>query len=328
MNKAPLSAPGIDLHIYGEENAANGTALITSRHGAGMDSALTTKLLNAVDFTKAPFDEETARSYINLEQDTGADELAHAMARKLAAETKLKIYLVSCGISRAFLDGNRLGKGQAIRLLGQYLPVDVIEKYFESIQVLNNLIQILNQAAKLHIGVHSMWPYNPLKAGKGISAVANDLPLEEQIRLYLQGSVKRPEVCLINSLELTEGGKRVSLQAAADMKLNSFLLSRLNQLGYKTSENDPYPMGRVRREDLEQGKFNREGIAADYFAFTSRQPGSNGSVLFECSKEILCIREGETGLYKPEVKRIEEVSTDFVTAIGEWQKKGGSRGRT
>ncbi|MBC7662006.1 MAG: hypothetical protein H7249_20115 [Chitinophagaceae bacterium] len=208
-------------------------------HGAGSNDFLR-------HFPELPADPQLQNvwplflSYLEIERDAGATEIAHAAAAKLAAHYAITALVVELNYPRGLVDGGRLRDHALRHCLPEPLATGLQKKMLDvhetSLLYMDRLYESMaHDHASFLIDVHTMASFCPVDAtGQKKTFPVSFDRLQEYIDQYLHAHRYRCQrkIDLICS---DEQGRKL-----ADTMLLATLTDSLREASYEYLENEPY----------------------------------------------------------------------------------------
>lgn len=179
-------------------------------------------------------------TYLAIERDVGATELAHGIALELALGFGIPSRVVEVNYPRGILDGGRLS-GHALRAclpptLMERLQESMLSVHAASLTYMDRLYEQMGSGSKsLLLDVHTMASYCPVdETGHKFTFPVSFPRLEAYVNQYLTANnhLAQRRIDLISA---DEDGRVI-----ADPRLLSALARELLAEGYACLENEPY----------------------------------------------------------------------------------------
>ncbi len=199
------------------------------------------------------------KTYIKIESDFGAQELAHAIAKQVH-ERGFTCIVCELDYPRGLLDGGR----QLDHCLREALPASVLDNHQEdwlqihqnSLTVLDELYDRLNKSEGLLLDIHTMASFSPMKEGKEHTFKETFDNLESYCQQFLQAPKTQENLRSIDIISQDGSGNEIGCNF-----LKNFLALGFREAGIDFVENHPYvaePAFLMNRHLL-----NTRGIAID-----------------------------------------------------------------
>ncbi|WP_141734290.1 N-formylglutamate amidohydrolase [Oligoflexus tunisiensis] len=179
-------------------------------------------------------------TYLAIERDVGADELAHAIAHNLARRYDIPCQVICVNYPRAIIDGGRLMDHCLRACLPTALFVELKERFLELHQQTLRRVDelyasIRSGAARYLIDVHTMASFCPID-GNGTRYI---LPVSfHRLEDYVNQFVEARDHKYRRSIDLITGDDHG--QRWADPRLVAEVQRALQAEGYPVVENFPY----------------------------------------------------------------------------------------
>lgn len=179
------------------------------------------------------------QSYLQIEQDFGATELAHSLAFEMQASYGISTRVVELNYPRGIVDGGRL-RGHGLR---SCLPTELFcrlqerfsEIHEDSLKYMDDLYKEFSKENCFLLDLHTMASYCPVDAAGKKSTFPISFPrLEDYVNQYFnaQNHAFARKIDLICS---DEKGRKL-----AHPVLLSAVARELYEAGYACLENEPY----------------------------------------------------------------------------------------
>jgi hypothetical protein len=229
-----MSYPSIKETFY--RNRQDKHVVLTVPHGAGFE-----KFLDVFPIIKTNADLQKAwptfMSYLAIEQDLGASEIAHAVAYELQLDN-VAAHVVEVNYPRGIVDGGRL-RDHCLRdclpsTLAESLREELLSLHDQSLAFMDQLYAGLTGKVYL-LDVHTMASFCPVDhLGRKRTFPVTFARLQGYVDQYLRASAyaHQRKIDLICS---DESGHRL-----ADPHLLSSIANALHHRGYAYLENEPY----------------------------------------------------------------------------------------
>jgi hypothetical protein len=179
-------------------------------------------------------------TYLAIERDVGADELAHAIAHNLARRYDVSSQVVSVNYPRAIIDGGRLMDHCLRACLPTALFVELKERFLAIHQHTVDRVNALYEAMRADqadylIDVHTMASFCPVD-GNGSRYI---LPVSfQRLEDYVNQFIEARDHKYRRSIDLITADDHG--QRWADPRLVASFQTALNAAGYPQLENVPY----------------------------------------------------------------------------------------
>ncbi len=230
-----------ETHYHAKTNGKNQELILTVPHGSGADS-----FLEHFPEIQCHPDLERVwplfRTYLEIERDTGASELAHAIARNICLNFQHQVHVLEMNYPRGILDGGRL-RGHALR---HCLPQKLMESiqgrleelHDNSLRRVDEVYALMAQKAPRHallVDIHTMASFCPVdESGRRSTFPISFARLEDYVNQYLEAKNHHYQ----RKIDLICADEKGHL--LADDKLLSEMKSALEAAGYDCLENQPY----------------------------------------------------------------------------------------
>lgn len=231
----------VETTRFGDEYADKQCVILDQHSGRGED--FFERYPDVFDLVEVS--RETFNDFVNLETDTGAQELSRKIAEKLTEESDggVAVTLVKSHLPRAVLDTNRVTL-KAVRNVLDFgnnrgLEADLREIHLGVITEIRKQLSALLFGSGFFLDIHTMAPYTPGVTSQSPTEVVTEKPdnLSHYIKAYMNArrTGRRRYIDLVTALP--------GLPPIANVPLTQELMKELDQSHLKYRENDPYPTG-------------------------------------------------------------------------------------
>lgn len=194
-------------------------------------------------FRAIPETKHTIQTYLNIEQDFGTPELAHAIAQKLKNSSRVDV--IEIRYPRAIIDANRIEKHMIRDIFTEKGRIEfksLLQKIYKtSMAEIDDTFHELDASKNdIFLSVHSMAPFSPKNSQQHATGglVITPHTIKKYISSYTEPSnrgVRRP-ICLNTTLHGQPSEKML-----ADKQLVALLQTQLDLIFLPNRQDDPYP---------------------------------------------------------------------------------------
>lgn len=232
-----MSYPSILETIY--QGSEHGLIALTVPHGAAADFFLTA-FPEILEHSELCAVQPLFMSYLALERDVGAADLAHAMAHELLRRYDVSVLVVEVNYPRGIIDGGR----KMDHCIRSCLPTALLSKLRADFEAIHRhtiaymetlYARLKSEARGFLIDVHTMANFCPTDAMGQRATIPVSFPrLEDYVEQFLQASDRtyQRKIDLITS---DAAGREL-----AAPQLRRAVAAALEEGGYPFAFNDPY----------------------------------------------------------------------------------------